>query len=157
MKTWSARPAGAPADPRRLEVAQGAAHAVGDALRKEALVFVKRGVEGECIGAAGAGAGVCVGGRHEHVLRRQSRLLVHQPLRLVEDLARDPDAVADHDSHAGSSVVEHQAAGVQLVVDLGGGRRIPAAHDGRAQKRGDVAGRRSGAELAGLRLGNGSL
>ena len=144
-------PGGAPAHPRRFEVAQGAAHSIGDALRQEALVFVERSIEGEWIRTAPAGTGVGVGGCHQEVLRRQSRLFVHQPLGLVEDLARDSDAVTQHDSEAGLSVVEHQAAGMQLVVDLGGGRRLPAAHDRSAQKRRDVTGRRAGAERAGLR------
>jgi len=98
--------------------------------------------------------GVGVRRGDEDALRRDAGRLRRQLLGGVGDLARDHAAVDDHERELRLAVVEHEAAGVQLVVDLRRGGRVPVADDRLAERRRDVARRRAGAELAlGLRRG----
>ena len=97
-----------------------------------------------------------MGRRHQQVVLGQPGLLVDQLPGGVEDLARDAHVVADGERQPGLPVVEDQAAGVQLVVDVGGRGRCPTADDRLAERGRDVARRRTGPEhaiLLGVRLG----
>jgi hypothetical protein len=99
-----------------------------------------------------------VGRRHQQVAFRQPRLVVDHLPGGVEDLAGDPHVIADREGQARLAVVQDQAAGVELVVDVAGRRDVEVAHDRLAERRRDVARRRPGAEDAialGLRVGLG--
>src|SRR6185369_16834125 len=132
---------GAPGEAGGLEVADRAARAVGDPADEELRV-----VAVERLLAPRARRRVGVGGREEEALGRQAGFLGGEPARLVEHLARDADVVADREDERGLAVVEGEAAGVELVVDLRRGRGAPSADDGLAERRGDVARRGAGAE-----------
>jgi hypothetical protein len=70
-----------------------------------------------------------------------SRLLAHQGV--------DAQQIADDEGEPGFAVVEHEAAGVQFVVDVGGADRRETADDVSAECRGDVARCGAGPELLG--------
>jgi hypothetical protein len=81
---------------------------------------------------------------------RNLGFLLHKLFGRVEDFARNPHVVADHEHQPRATVVQNQAAGMQLVVYISGGRRRPAADNRFAQRRRDVTGGRPRAQHAGF-------
>ncbi len=87
-------------------------------------------------------------GGTQDVLDRDVRALTGQAFGFVEDLAWNHATIVDHDGKFRAAIVEHEAAGVQFVVDM---QRRVVLHppiDRYAERWRDVAGRRAGPELA---------
>ena len=96
---------------------------------------------------AGTHGRVRMRARHEHPVRRQAGRLGHLPLGIVQHFAADVDVVADDQRDPRRAVVEDEAAGVQLVVDVLGRRwSAEVAHQPVAQPGRDVAGGDPGQE-----------
>ena len=62
------------------------------------------------------------------------------------EAAVDAEEVADDEGELGGAVIEDEAAGVEFVVDVGGGEGEEATDDGAAEFGGDVGGGGAGAE-----------
>jgi len=62
------------------------------------------------------------------------------------EAAVDAEEVADDEGEFGGAVVEDEAAGVEFVVDVGGGEGEEATDDGAAEFGGDVGGGGAGEE-----------
>ena len=150
-------PGHGPADPRGGEVPRGRLDGLGEA-RGQVPGVLDVHVRAE--GAHGGGGGVGVRGGDEHAAGGDAGGLVGGLLGGVEEGAGQHQAVGDDDGHAGRAVVEHQAAGVQPVLERRGppGQEAPADEDGELL-RGDVDDRRAGAEvpLLGRRRGRSGL
>ena len=138
--------AGAPADPGGLEVVVCTPDAIDDATDHERLVIVGRNAGAHRIGAARTT--VRVGGGHHHVGGRDAEGSVKEALGLVKALAAEADPIDHREDQLGRAVIEHEAAHVQLVVDVAGVRAVLADA---AQQGGDVACRRPGLEHPGRR------
>jgi hypothetical protein len=91
--------------------------------------------------------------RDQDVFRRDVRLLLDQPPRLDAHAAVRAEQVADDQGDSCIAVIQHQAARVQLVVDVLSPVRRKAPHDPNAQRRRDVAGRCAGTQLGKRRRG----
>jgi hypothetical protein len=89
-------------DLRRPQQVHRAAHAVGDPPGDEPLVVVQRLLVGVAVVPQRRSRRMRVGGGDEHVLRRDSRLLVDQPPRFDADAAVQAEQIADHQRQAGS-------------------------------------------------------
>ena len=89
-------------------------------------------------------------GGHQHVLHGQPRGLVNQLLGLIKDAATDHATVCRHDGDLRLPIVEHHAAGMQLVMNEGRLAILKAAIDGTAKLWRDVARRCSRPKLSGL-------
>ena len=85
-------------------------------------------------------------GRDENVRSGNFGGLLCQCLCAIQHIAWQ-DAVVDHyDGELGFTVIEHKAAGVQLVVDFRGAAVGEAAGHGDAQPRSHIAGGRASTE-----------
>jgi hypothetical protein len=121
--------ADAPPDLRRLEVAERPADAVGDPPGDERLVVAELAVRLRRVRPPRARGRVRVGGRHQQVLGRQAGLGGDQPLGLVVHLRLMPTLSHTTTASFVVAVVQHEAAGVQLVVDPLGLRLGKVADD----------------------------
>ena len=146
-------PAHAPADFRRSKIVHGALDTVGNA-RCEKFCVIRVRVALENADAGRPGVRVC--GRNEYMVGGNAGSLPDQFLGRVHHRARDHATIADHDGEARLAIIEHEAARVQLVVNVRGDPVVEVAIDGHAQSRRDVARGGTGAEWAqcrgGLRL-----
>src|SRR5690606_31712976 len=87
-----------------------------DPARNETLVVIERMVRTEAAGAERRSGGVGVRGGNHDVLRRDARGLLDQAARLNAEAAVQAEQVTHDEGKLSLSVIEHQAAGVQLVV-----------------------------------------
>ena len=136
-----------PADPGGLEVVHRAPDRIRDAPGHEPLVvFERRPRLLVAVRAQGAAGAVRVRRRHHHVRARDFRALLHQPRRLVIHRAVGAEQVAHHPREPRLAVVEHQAARVQIVMNVLRREGRKPADDVSADVRCDVARRRPGLE-----------
>jgi len=139
-----------PGDPGGSKIMDGAADAINDAGREEwniipfRLNFIK---------ADACRRGMGVGGGHQNVVFRESRLLVNSSLRFVKDFAWNEAIVADDEGDTAIAIIKHKATRVEFVMYVSSFSILVIAVDRNAQPWGDIAGGRSGAKLFRFRGG----
>ena len=146
---------GAEGDLRGPQQIGGVAHAIGDAAGDEALVVIQVAV-GEIAArmvAQRAGGGVRVRAGNHHVRGGDARGLLDELARLHAHAPVQAEQVAHDEGQARRAIIQHQAAGKELVMHMRGGKREEATDDVGAEGRREVAGRRAGAKLFRLRRG----
>src|SRR5690606_37767179 len=97
-------------------------------------------------GAAGGGMGV--GGGDEDIAPGNPGGFLDAGADRFGEFVGDADDVSDDEGHLRFAVVEHDAAGEQVVVDRLGGVGGEASDDGETERRGDIAGGGADPELS---------
>ena len=91
-----------------------------------------------------------VRGGDEDALGRHTGELLGLDLGRIRNVARDHAGIHHDERDGRGAVVEHEAAGVQFIVNMAGSAIVEIAVNGNAQPRRDVAGGPARAELARL-------
>ena len=104
-------------------------HAVRDAAGHKPLVVVERLLKREAARSERRGRGVGVRARDHYVFRRDGAGFRNESPRLHTHAAVQPNQIADDEREFRMAVVEHEAACLQLVVDVLRGKRCEAADD----------------------------
>ena len=105
---------------------------IGQAESEEVLVFL---VGIALKNADHGGSGMGVGGGHEDVVGGEADLIVDDFFGSVENFAVDEAVIGDDESDAGGAVIEDDAAGVKLVVEVGAFVIVHVAIDGNPHPR----------------------
>jgi len=139
---WSSH--NGPADPRRGEVRRGLCDRLGDLRREPSSVA---GIFSRSEQTGQRGGRVCMRRRHQHAVHRDAGRLMGQKLGLVEQVLGGHAGVDGQDGDAGDLIIQHQAAGVESILDCVGRLRKEAPGDVHRQfPRRDVDRGRPGAE-----------
>ncbi len=134
----------APTDLSRHEVLVGLIDSLGN-LQAEVLQI--RRIRIALKHGSRRGSLVGVGRGNQHLVAGNTGAFLGQSLGFVENVARYHATIADHDREFRPAVVEHQAAGMQRVVNALGLPVLHAAVHRNGQRRGiDVGGVGSGAK-----------
>ena len=104
-------------------------HAVRDAAGHKPLVVVERLLQREAARSERRGRGVGVRARDHYVFRRDTAGFRNESPRLHTHAPVEPKQIADDEREFRVAVVEHEAACLQLVVDVLRGKRCEAADD----------------------------
>ena len=136
----------APRDARGREILHGAADAVGDAGLHEGLVL-RVGIRLKNGGHAAGLVRVC--GGDAEVIGFDYAFARESGLRASNDFARNHAAIDHGKAKARVAIVEHEAAHMELVVNIFRLAIGEVAVDGETEPRGDVAGGRARAQDSG--------
>jgi hypothetical protein len=107
------------------------------------------------VGADGVDGGVGVSAGDEDVGGGDAGLDFDLFAGFQAEAAVEAEEVADDEGDLGGAIIEDETAGVEFIVDVGGGKGEEAADDFATEFGGDVAGGGTGEEGAGGLLGGG--